>query len=58
MNLKLRLLLVLFLAGSFLLARFAFAQEDPLKDPDLQEMLKEAQELQRERHGQITSENV
>ena len=48
MNLKLRLLLVLFAAGSFVFARFALAQEDPLKDPDLQEMLKEAQELQKE----------
>ena len=48
MNLKLRLLLVPLLAGSFMFARFALAQEDPLKDPDLQEMLKEAQELQKE----------
>ncbi len=48
MNSKLRPLLVLSVAGSFLLARFAFAQEDPLKDPDLQEMLKQAQELQKE----------
>jgi hypothetical protein len=48
MNLKPGPLLVSYVAGSFLLAHFAFAQEDPLKDPDLQKMLKEAQELQKE----------
>ncbi len=48
MNLKRCLLLVLSVAGSFLLNQFAFAQEDALKDPDLQEMLKEAKELQKE----------
>ena len=48
MNSKLRPLLALSVAGSFLLNQFAFAQEDALKDPDLQEMLKEANELQKE----------
>ena len=48
MNSKLRPFLVLSVAGSFLLIPFAMAQEDPLKDPDLQEMLKQAQELQKE----------
>jgi len=48
MNLKLCPLLVLSVAGSFLLNQFAFAQEDPIKDPDLQEMLKQAKELQKE----------
>ena len=48
MNSKLRPLLVLSAAGSLLAAPFAMAQEDPLKDPDLQEMLKQAQELQKE----------
>ena len=48
MNLKLCPLLVLSVAGSLLLNQFAFAQEDALKDPDLQEMLKEAKELQKE----------
>jgi len=48
MNSTLRPLLVLLLGGSFLLASFAPAQEDPLKDPDLQEVLKQAQELQKE----------
>ena len=48
MNLKRCLLLVLSVAGSFLLNQFAVAQEDALKDPDLQEMLKEAKELQKE----------
>ena len=48
MNLNLRLLLVLSVAGSLSLVGFGFAQEDPLKDPDLQEMLKQAQELQKE----------
>jgi len=48
MNLKLCPLLAMFVASSLLLIQFALAQEDPLKDPDLQEMLKQAQELQKE----------
>ena len=47
MNSKLRPLLALSVAGSFLLNQFAFAQEDALKDPDLQEMLKEAKSFKK-----------
>ncbi|MGH8091997.1 MAG: hypothetical protein ACREIF_00795 [Chthoniobacterales bacterium] len=46
MNLNFRLLISSFLAGFFLLTPFAPAQEDPTKDPDLQKMLKEAQDMQ------------
>ena len=48
MNSTLRPLLLLLAGISFLLAPFARAQEDPLNDPDLQKMLKEAQELQKQ----------
>jgi hypothetical protein len=48
MNSTLRPLLILLSVGSFLLAPLARAQEDALSDPDLQKMLKEAQELQKE----------
>jgi hypothetical protein len=48
MNSTLRPLLVSLAVGSFVLAPLARAQEDPLSDPDLQKMLKEAQELQKE----------
>ena len=48
MNSTLHPLLSLFAVGSFLLAPLSHAQEDSLSDPDLQKMLKEAQELQKE----------
>ena len=48
MNSTLHPLLGLLAVGSFLLAPLAHAQEDALSDPDLQKMLKEAQELQKE----------
>ena len=47
MNTKHRLF-VLLLGAGFLCAPLLRAQEDPTKDPDLQEMLKQAQELQKE----------
>jgi hypothetical protein len=48
MNSTLHPLLGLLAVGSFLLTPLAHAQEDALSDPDLQKMLKEAQELQKE----------
>ncbi len=47
MNLKFRWIFVPLVAGSLLLP-LVRAQEDPTKDPDLQEMMKEAQELQKQ----------
>jgi len=40
-------LVVLFVAASSLLAPLTRAEDDPLKDPDLQKMMKEANELQK-----------
>jgi len=37
-----------FVISSVLFAPFLFAQDNPLNDPDLKEMLKEAQEMQKE----------
>lgn len=51
MSSKLRLLLVLFVGSSFSLAPFTRAEEESLKDSDLEEMLKEAKELQKESDG-------
>jgi len=48
MNSTLRPLLIPLAVGFFLLVPLARAQKDPLNDPDLQKMLKEAQELQKE----------
>ena len=47
MNPKLRSLVVALVTG-FLFIQFGRAQEDPLKDPDLQDALKQAQEMQKE----------
>ena len=47
MNPKLRSLVVSLVAG-LLFIQFGRAQEDPLKDPDLQDALKQAQEMQKE----------
>jgi hypothetical protein len=46
MNPKLKL--IVSLVASLLLTQFGRAQEDPLKDPDLQDALKQAQEMQKE----------
>ena len=40
--------LVLSLVAALLLAPFGRAQENPLNDPDLQDALKQAQELQKQ----------
>ena len=47
MNPKLKSLIVS-LVASLLLTQFGRAQEDPLRDPDLQDALKQAQEMQKE----------
>jgi hypothetical protein len=48
MNLKFGPIFPLLVAGSLLFIPLARAQEDPTKDPDFQEMMKQAQELQKQ----------